>query len=264
MFKQNNKFFFNNARNCLRIFLREAGVKELWVPYKLCPVVFKAARAENVTLKFYHINEQFEPTGDFAHNDFILYPNYFGICDGVARRLAEKFPNLIYDAAHSFFSPPLGVATIYSARKFFPVTDGGILVTNIPVTTDFPKENDAPDFSTDPFNFDYEAFLKNELRFDRDNSIKLISDKSRAKLLNIDFEAEKDERTENFWRLHEKFARMNELKIPEDIVAPMVYPLKLQNRQINDNGIFILQYKYMKNIIPLPLKITCKYNLTTL
>lgn len=248
------KYAFNNARNCLRIFLREAGVKELWVPYKICSVVFKAARAEGVKLKFYHIDDKFKPIGHFDTKDYILYPNYFGICELVARELAAEYPNLIYDAAHSFFSEPLGVATIYSARKFFPVSDGGFLVTEKIIRTDFPHENDIEDFSTDPFNFDYEKFLRNELRFDRDSDIKLISDKSQTRLAEIDFEAEKDERTENFWRLHEKFAHINELQIPSKVTAPMVYPLKFQNPQINDNGIFILQYKYMKNIIPLPLK----------
>ena len=254
MFNWNNIYFFNNARNCLRIFLRTAGIHELFVPFELCSVVFNAARAEGVRLQFYHIDKNFMPLTDLPNDAFVLYPNYFGICDFQARLLAEKYPNLIYDAAHSFFSEPLGVATIYSARKFFPVTDGGFLVTEMPISTDFPHENDIEDFSTDPFNFAYDKFLRNELRFDRDSDIKLISDKSQTRLAEIDFEAEKDERTENFWRLHEKFAHINELQIPSKVTAPMVYPLKFQNPQINDNGIFILQYKYMKNIIPLPLK----------
>ena len=238
------KYLFNNARNCLRIFLRNAGIEELWVPYELCPVVFKAAKAESVNLKFYHIDKNFVPSPLFPHNAFILYPNYFGVCDSIARALAEKYPNLIYDAAHSFFSEPLGVATIYSARKFFPVADGGILVTQRQINTDFTKENDSEDFSTDPYNFEYEKFLKNELRFERNSEIKLISDKSRTRLSEIDFNAEKLERTKNFWRLHEKFAPYNELRFTTDITAPMVYPLKMRNAKINNDIL----------IIPLPLK----------
>ncbi|MCM1009755.1 MAG: hypothetical protein NC390_02595 [Fusobacterium sp.] len=254
MYNQNNKFFFNNARNCLRIFLRSAGVHEMFVPFELCSVVFKAARAENVRLKFYHIDENFMPVTEFPQNTFILYPNYFGICDENAQELAQKYPNLIYDATQSFFAEPLGIATIYSARKFFHVADGGILVTDLKVPQEFPKEYDEEDFSTDPLDFDYENFLRNELKFNNSDEIKLISDKSRLKLSQIDLEKEKGERTENFWRLHEQFGAVNELKIPPNVTAPMVYPLKVSNAQIkNDNGIFILQYKYMKNIIPLPL-----------
>lgn len=254
MFNPNNKIFFNNARNCLRIFLRTAKIKELFVPFELCSVVFKAARNEGVSLKFYHIDENFMPAVELPKDAFILYPNYFGICDENAKILAAKYPNFIYDATQSFFAEPLGIATIYSARKFFNVTDGGILITNLEIPQNFPKECDEEDFSTDPLNFDYENFLKNELKFNNSDEIKLISDKSRQKLSEINFEAEKTERTANFWRIHKKFAPVNELKIPSNVTAPMVYPLKMQNPKINDNGIFILQYKYMKNIIPLPLK----------
>lgn len=248
------KNFLNNARNCLRIFMRTAGVQELFVPYELCSVVFKAARQENVRLKFYHIDENFMPSPQSPRHAFILYPNYFGICDENARILASKYPNLIYDATQSFFSEPLGTATIYSPRKFFNVTDGGILVTNLEIPVKFPKESDGEDFSTDPMNFDYEKFLRNELKFNNSNEIKLISDKTRLKLSQINFEAEKTERAENFWKLHEIFGTINELKIPSTVTAPMVYPLKTKNPPLVDCGVFILRYNYMKNIIPLPLK----------
>lgn len=260
------RYYFNNARNCLRIFLRTAGVKELWLPYELCPVVFKAAKAENVRLKFYHIDENFRPVQDFPKTDFILYPNYFGICAPQAQELAAKYPNFIYDAAHSFFSAPLGIATIYSARKFLPVTDGGILATDIEIPQDFQKERDREEFSSDPLNFDYENFLKNELRFNREKEIKLISEKSQQQLSNFDFEEEKHFRQENFERLHEKFGEINELCIPQNVVAPMVYPLKCPDSKIIAEkllkmGVFLLQYNYLKNIVPIP---TSLCNLTTL
>ncbi len=254
MFKLNNKIFLNNARNCLRIFLRTAGIKELWVPYELCSVVFRAAKAEGVNLKFYHIDENFMPSKPFPRNAFILYPNYFGICDEIACELAAKYPNFIYDATQSFFAEPLGIATVYSARKFFPVTDGGILISGLNITTDFKRETDTPNFSTDPLNFDHENFLKNELRFNRDKENKLISNKSRLQLSQINPEQEATQRRENFWKLHEIFKNVNELQIPSRITGPMVYPLKLSNPQINECGIFILKYNYLKNIIPLPLE----------
>lgn len=111
MFNPNNKIFFNNARNCLRIFLRTAKIKELFVPFELCSVVFKAARNEGVSLKFYHIDENFMPAVELPKDAFILYPNYFGICDENAKILAAKYPNFIYDATQSFFAEPLGIAT---------------------------------------------------------------------------------------------------------------------------------------------------------
>lgn len=254
------KYEFNNARNCLRIFLRTAGIKELWMPFELCSVLFKAVKAEGVIIKFYHINKNFEPIQEFPEKDFILYPNYFGICDTQAKKLANIYPNFIYDATQSFFSEPLGIATIYSLRKFFPVADGGILITNLKIPQNFSKETDQSDFSTDPLNFDYKNFLKNELRFNRNKNIKLISDKSQAQFTNLDITNEYKIRRENFQKLHEKFSSQNKLEIPTDIIAPMVYPLFTDNIQIAEKllkqGVFLLQYNYLKDIIPIPLTIS--------
>lgn len=254
------RYEFNNARNCLRIFLRTTGIRELWMPFELCSALFKAVKAEGVTIKFYHINKNFEPTHEFPKEDFILYPNYFGICNPQAKILANKYQNFIYDATQSFFSEPLGIATIYSARKFFPVADGGILVTNIKISQNFPKETDHIEFSIDPLNFDYKSFLKNELRFNRDKDIKLISDKSLRHLKNLDLAKEYKTRRENFQKLHEILVSQNELQIPTDVVAPMVYPLLTKDINIAEKllkqGVFLLQYNYLKDIIPIPLTIS--------
>lgn len=251
------KYELNNARNCLRIFLRTAQIQELFVPYELCTVVFKAARLEGVRLKFYHIDHNFMPDIEFKKEDFILYPNYFGICDENARILAKKYPNLIYDATQSFFAEPLGIATIYSARKFFPVTDGGILVTDLNISMNFTKETDEESFSTNPMNFDYEKFLRNELKFNNSKEIKLISEQSHNKLLQINFEKEKNKRTKTFIELAQIFAPVNLIKIPANITAPMVYPLKPGDcrlaEEIVKKNIFLIRYDYMKEIIPLPL-----------
>jgi len=242
------KYYFNNARNALRVFLRAAGVKELFAPFELCSVVFKAARVEGVNLKFYHVDKNFYPLQEFPQNAYILYPNYFGICDEQALKLSKLYPNLIYDAAHAYFTEPLGVATIYSARKFLPVADGGILVTDIEVSTDFKKEVSvlAP--------ADYEEFLKNELRFNRTNEIKLISDESYKVVSGV---CDAAVRLKNFYNLHKILGTFNELKIPKTLVSPFVYPLKTDNCRILDelsnSGHLILRYDYLKDIMPVPL-----------
>lgn len=251
------KYFFNNARNALRIFLRNSGVKEIWVPYEICSVLFKAIRDENIFIKFYHIDNNFKPIKDFGVNDYVLYPNYFGICDDTANALALKYKNFIYDATQSFFAKPLGIATIYSARKFLPVTDGGILITNLPIKTNFKRENHYKNFSIEPRNFDYENFLKNELRFNRNSEIKLISQESEQQIIKIDLKRVQEERIKNFKKLHECFQYINAINIPEHYTSPMVYPLKTSiniAQKLMERGFLILQYEYLKDIIPMPLK----------
>ena len=71
----------NLARNCLKYLVRIYGIKEIFVPYYSCDTVWKALRQEGCRLHFYHINKNFMPLCEFNKNDFILYINYFGLCD---------------------------------------------------------------------------------------------------------------------------------------------------------------------------------------
>lgn len=256
-----NSIKLNNARNCLRLFLRSNDIETLYVPYELCSVIFKAIRSEGVNLKFYHIDENFMPACGLEEDAFILYPNYFGICDRQAKILANRYKNFIYDATQSLYSEPLGLATIYSLRKFLPLSDGGILVTNNDLCTqmDFSQEDDfvINDFS--PLNFDYENFLKNELHFNRDAEMKFISRRSLELFRNADFEKDKALRKQRFYELHNIFCTKNMLDIPASLSAPMVYPLKTSDYELKEkiinSGIFLLKYAYIKDVLPLPLTV---------
>lgn len=251
-----NEYYFNTARNALRLFLRQAEIKELYLPYELCPVIFKACRQENVKIDFYHIDKNFLPILK-STNKFVLYPNYLGICDKQVAYLEKEFPNFIYDAVQSFFSEPKGIATLYSLRKFFPVTDGAILKTKMNISTDYSTEINVRPFSVSSLNFDYEKFLINERRFDNSNEIKKISILSQNIFSQIDLLAEQKLRYENFKKLHEIFASSNLIKIDDIPSSPLVYPLKTNDKVIiktlAESNIFLLKYNYLKNIIPIPL-----------
>ena len=97
------------------------------MPYYLCDVMRHVAFAEKCKPIFYHINDIFFPTQDFPKDKFILYPNYFGICDKNVDRLAEVYPKLIVDNAHAFYAKSKGFASFNSAKKFLPVDDGAFL-----------------------------------------------------------------------------------------------------------------------------------------
>ena len=47
----------NLARNCLKYIIRLYGIKQIFIPYFTCPVVWNAIREENCRVKFYHIGE---------------------------------------------------------------------------------------------------------------------------------------------------------------------------------------------------------------
>lgn len=118
---------FDLARDALRFLIREYEIKEIYIPYYLCDVIRHSIIAENCKPLFYHIDDNFYPSQDFPLDSFILYPNYFGICENNVDILVKKYPKIIIDNAHSFYSAPKGLATFNSARKFLPVDIGANL-----------------------------------------------------------------------------------------------------------------------------------------
>ena len=103
--------------------------------------IFFTLRQEGCRLHFYHINKNFMPLCEFNKNDFILYINYFGLCDENCKTLEKKYPNIIIDNTQSFYSKPSGLASFNSLRKFFKVQNGAYLYTKISINTNFQTDN---------------------------------------------------------------------------------------------------------------------------
>lgn len=118
---------FDYAHNALRFLIREFKIEKIYVPYYLCSVIRTAVFAEGAKPIFYHINDDFYPEISFSNEDYILYPNYFGVCDDNVRKLTKIYPKLIVDNAHSYYSPPEGLACFNSIRKFKDVKSGADL-----------------------------------------------------------------------------------------------------------------------------------------
>ncbi|MBR6098287.1 hypothetical protein IKP85_00910 [bacterium] len=255
----------NLARNCLRYIIRAYDIKEIFVPYYICPTVLTAIRKENCRIKFYHIDKTFYPQTDFSADDYILYPNYFGICAKQVIELSGKYKNLIADNAHNFYMPNFGLSSFCSIRKFFNVKDGAFL---------YISKTLGSDFETD--DYDYEKFLRltyeemaaNETRLNNEG-IKFISPVTEKYFLEIDTEKEKQNRLDRFYKLHERFKEKNELK-PElgEYDVPFVYPYlthdETEAEKLEQEGYTILrywnflpenypEYEFYKYLIPIPL-----------
>ena len=247
----------NTARNCLKVLLREYKIEEINLPYYICPAIWQACRAENCIVKFYHIDDNFMPTKRFLKSEYILYPNYFGICANNVLKLAGWYENLIVDNAHAFYMPYLGLASIYSYRKFFNVADGAKLIYEKSININFKK---AEDF-TPPKN--YSQIVQNELRLNKEE-IKLISNSTQQQFKNIDFEKDKKNRLEKFLGWHEKLGKTNLLKFElSEIDVPFVYPY-LSEKDYDFKNLLIYrywnslpktfnEYKFYKYLKPIPL-----------
>ena len=264
------QYEFNSGRNALRALVREFGIKQIHIPFYLCPVIRNVLKKEGCEVLFYHIDESFFPQKEFGENDFVLYPNYFGICTKNVKRLCAKYKNLIVDNAHSFYSPHFGFASFNSYRKFFfhnfGVKDGSCLSVAEAFKTVFKK--DETEYEVVKNNFEYSELLKNEKRVD-DFEILTISDCSQKAFSSVDFEKDKAERRKKFFELHQKYNGVNEIKMElEENDVPFVYPLLTRDKKLSEeitkNNDLIMrywtnlpekftEYKFYRYLIPIPL-----------
>lgn len=257
----------NSARNCLRYIIRAYNISDIYIPYYICPTIKIALRKEGIKIKFYHIDKNFMPVCEFRENDFILYPNYFGICTKNIENLEKKYKNLIVDNAHSFYSKPYGLASFNSLRKFFQpnygIKNGAYLYTNKLLNEKFDiSEN----YETVEYNF--ENIVKNENLLDKED-VKTISETTETMMKNIDFEEEKQKRLSNFYKYHELYSNKNELNINlQKNEIPFVYPLLTKDEKIGyeleKQGLMIFrywsgipknydEYDFYRYLVPIPI-----------
>lgn len=264
-----HKIELNSARNCLRYIIRAFSIKEIHIPYYLCACIRHSIIEEGCKINFYHIDKNFYPEENFDNDDFILYPNYWGISGQNVQKLAEIYKNLIVDNAHSFYSEPCGIASFTSVRKFFPtLMDGAILYTRELLTSKINKDT----FSYIPQKLQYSEIVRNEKRIDN-LELGYISDSTKNALEKIDFEYEKVRRIRLFNFFHERFGNSNLLDL--HLIkneSPFCYPYLAEDENMADcvakslekEGMLIYRYwnvmpesflenVFYKTLIPIPL-----------
>lgn len=244
----------NSARNCLRYLVRVHNIRKIWIPAYTCPVVWEALEDEKCEYEFYEINEHFLPKQELDIDEFILYNNYFGICDDNVRRIAEKYPKLIVDNAQAFYSQTKELNCFCSPRKFFGVPDGGYAYSTKVYDESFEQSTSISCMSHLLKRIEmsategYSSFKVNEASLDH-ASIMKMSKLTQKLLHNIEYEQSAIRRKENFQYLHEHLGSKNELALEiSDDMVPMVYPFlqshdgaRLKQKLIEKN-IFVATY----------------------
>lgn len=258
-----NLLKLNLARNSLRYIIKTYNIKKLYMPYYICNSLFPAIQKEGCKIDFYHIDNNFFPEKEFKEEDFIVYPNYFGVCDNNTDVLVNKYPNMIIDNAHSFYSEPKGFACFNSARKFLPVFYGSYLwikkIGQIPEAEN--KRLNIPKNETE--------IIKYENEFS-DYEIKILDEYTQHRINSFNFE---NIRKENFLKYHKLFHQTNNLIIDtNNCKSPFCYPYlansekeadKLANDLINKGKKIYRywqplpknynEYKFFGNLVPIPL-----------
>lgn len=191
------------------------------------------------------------PCCDFKENSYILYPNYFGVCNKNVDILSKKYKNLIVDNAHSFFSNPCGIAAFNSVRKFFPrLRDGAFLYIKSDKTLSLPRS--VYDYETDDLT--EKDFYLNEKRIDNEE-IMMMSEVSMKYFHLQDLEKIKKIHIKKFKKLNNIYIDKNILKFDNDnSFVPYKYPLLFDNSYVADKFVEKMHlrnreiYRYWENL----------------
>lgn len=281
----NNEYYkdllrLNTGRHSLIYLMEKKKITKLYIPYYLCESVYEILEKYNYKYKFYRIDTDFLPIFNkkLLENEYLYVVNFYGqLNNDKILNLKERYENIIVDNTHAFFQEPLNeVDTIYNCRKWFGVPDGAYLFTNInsnkELEEDFSKdkmmhllgrfEGKASDY--------YNYFQENDKKFKMEK-VKKMSKLTQNILGAIDYKKVKKIRKENYQYLHNHLKNINKLKL-NTIEIPFCYPLYLDNVEgireyLTKNKIYIptlwpnvlkdnpkesIEYKYAKNILPIP------------
>jgi hypothetical protein len=184
----------------------------------------------------YNITDQFEPIVDPSFDDardMLYLVDYFSLSAAVT---SKARPGTTVDNVQAFFRSPLaGAHTLYSARKFFGVPDGGYLYTDVQVPVPKPaimwdraayllKRLDTGAQSA------YGDFVEAEKRL-TESAVQGMSNLSAALIASIDMDWVRQSRLDNFRYLHAAVGHSNQLKVNVDAAlldpgfVPFTYPL---------------------------------------
>ncbi len=269
----------NCGRNCLIYLIYTRKIKKILLPKLICKSIIDVCLREKVQVRYYSIDEKFVPGNiSLEKNEWIYLINYYGqLSNEQIEDLYNKYRYIIVDQAHAYFQMPIeGIDTLYTCRKFFGVSDGAFLYTDLMLKKDFEYDESYQRmnfllgrFERTAAEFYKEYIINNEI-FENE-PIKWMSKLTKNLLCSIDYKKVKKNRTENYMYLYENLKPYNELNLKK-IEGAYMYPLYIKNgekikRELISNNIYIptlwpdvedicdsndLEYKFSKRILPLP------------
>lgn len=270
----------NCGRNCLVYLIEARNIKTIWLPYFLCDSVSNVCNKYNVKIKYYHIN--FDWTIEdisLDYDEYLYIVNFYGqLTSEYISGLVNKYQRVIVDNAQAYFEHPVsGVDTIYTCRKFFGVSDGAFLFSDLKLDRSISVDESYERIKFVLGRFEksagvfYKEASENNALFDNE-PIKIMSKLTRNLLCGIDYERVRKIRSENFSYLNEKLAHINKLNV-KNVEGAFMYPLMIDNAQevkkrLLENKIYIptlwpsvledvpkdwWEYKLANNVLPLPV-----------
>jgi biotin carboxylase len=272
----------NSGRSCLEYLIKAREIRFIWLPDFMCSSVSDLCRKLGADVGVYAIGEDFAPIWDFSveNNQYLYLCDYYGQLEGsvIEKAMEVCGGRLIVDESQNLISKPhLGIDTLYSARKYLGVCDGGFLYTNARVKEALPEDASLEhiDYILGRIEAGAGAYYaeskENNERF-ADEGMKAMSKLTRVLLAKEDYAEINARRKANWKTLEHELGKYNPLKLKEP-QSPFMYPFLVDNGPavravLAKRGIFIptlwpnvledtnhssVAYNYAKNILPLPI-----------
>lgn len=235
-FLHDNALRFQSSRAAFLALVRSLRPKAVWMPWFMCDAMLEPLRMARIPVKRYAIDRNMRPQPvDLAPGEWLVYVNYFGLCDRQVDDVLDRFPRdrVVIDNAQALFAQPRDcLATIYSPRKFVGVPDGGLLVTRERI--DMPEASDRSSIQrcehllrriADDAEPGYAAYAAAEKSLRHQEPLRM-SDLTQRMLGGIDFDAVRSRRVANFNYLHERLQTHNRsaLHFERERAVPLCYP----------------------------------------
>lgn len=272
----------NSGRNSFKYILKTRKPKKVFIPNYICDSVIEPLEELNINYEFYNIDKNFEIVQDIQleENELIFYVNYFALKSKYINVLSKKYKkNLIIDNTQAFFEKPLSnIDTIYSARKFFGVSDGAYLSTTEKLNEIFVQDKSYEysihllgriDNNASSFYADY---LKAEHKL-INQPIKHMSNLTQNILSSIDYKSVLRKRKDNFKYLDVELKDINSFNMDNNLdFVPFTYLFMINDGRLREklieNKIYIAKYwtevlerktsstiekELVNHILPLPI-----------
>lgn len=239
---------FQSARAAFYALLQAGRPTKVWMPRLICNAMLTPLKAANVEYGYYDLTHEFDLDSDLllGPNEWLLYVNYYGLCEANVKSLLTRFPadKVVLDYSQAFFLPPNkeALATIYSPRKLFGLPDGGLLHSKIRVES--PKERDQTSerrmehlitrlgLGPEP-GLSARTIAEASLE---DLTPKSMSHLTEAIFASIDFEYVASKRKQNYGILRDLIGR-EAIKLDDAYsgLVPLAYPYRAKNKGLREH-----------------------------
>ena len=227
----------NCGRNALAYLIKARGIRKIALPDFLCASVPDVCERCGVQIRRYTVGLDFLPEQvELQDGEWLYLVNYYGQAQNQVQALAKRYGRVIVDQAQAYFAPPIeGVDTIYTCRKFFGVSDGAFLYTDLQKEA-LPRDESFSRVAYLLGRFErsgaefYKASAENNASF-QTAPILGMSRLTENLLRAIDYDEARQRREENFAALHNAFGKDNELNI-HTVAGPFMYPLMVKNAEM--------------------------------